>query len=35
MRTYNYEQLKQLMMPMETVNLIAKINEYKGKQELV
>ncbi|MGE7696671.1 Fic family protein [Lysinibacillus sp. NPDC094177] len=34
MRTYNYEQLKQLMMPMETVNLIAKINEYKGKQEL-
>ncbi|MFF5995985.1 Fic family protein [Lysinibacillus sp. KU-BSD001] len=34
MRTYNYEQLKQLMIPMETVNLIAKINEYKGKQEL-
>lgn len=34
MRVYNYEQLKQLMMPMETVNLIAKINEYKGKQEL-
>lgn len=34
MRVYNYNQLKQLMMPMETVNLIAKINEYKGKQEL-
>jgi len=34
MRVYNYAQLKQLMMPMETVNLIAKINEYKGKQEL-
>ncbi|HHY75059.1 MAG TPA: Fic family protein [Bacillus bacterium] len=34
MRTFQYEQLKQLMMPMETVNLIAKINEYKGKQEL-
>ena len=34
MRIYNYETLKQLMMPMETVNLIAKINEYKGKQEL-
>lgn len=34
MRTYQYEKLKQLMMPMETVNLIAKINEYKGKQEL-
>lgn len=34
MRVYNYEQLKKLMMPMETVNLIAKINEYKGKQEL-
>lgn len=34
MRIYNYEQLKQLLMPMETVKLIAKINEYKGKQEL-
>lgn len=34
MKTYNYETLKQLMMPMETVNLISKINEYKGKQEL-
>jgi len=34
MRTFQYDNLKQLMMPMETVNLIAKINEYKGKQEL-
>ena len=34
MRIYNYETLKNLMMPMETVHLIAKINEYKGKQEL-
>ncbi|WP_342514856.1 Fic family protein [Sporosarcina sp. FSL K6-1522] len=34
MRIYNYETLKTLMMPMETVHLIAKINEYKGKQEL-
>lgn len=34
MRVYNYDTLKNLMMPMETVHLIAKINEYKGKQEL-
>ncbi|GLC86904.1 Fic family protein [Lysinibacillus piscis] len=34
MRSYHYKQLKQLMLPMETVNLIAKMNEYKGKQEL-
>lgn len=34
MRIYNYELLKSLMLPMETVHLIAKINEYKGKQEL-
>ncbi|WP_422122778.1 Fic family protein [Planococcus sp. X10-3] len=34
MRNYHYETLKQLMLPMETVSLIAKINEYKGKQEL-
>jgi len=34
MRNYQYENLNQLMMPMKTVNLIAKINEYKGKQEL-
>lgn len=34
MRIYNYEMLKSLMLPMETVHLIAKINEYKGKQEL-
>ncbi|QBP43156.1 Fic family protein [Paenisporosarcina antarctica] len=34
MRNYQYENLTQLMMPMKTVNLIAKINEYKGKQEL-
>lgn len=34
MRIYQYEDLKRMMMPMETVNLIAKISEYKGKQEL-
>lgn len=34
MRHYRYENLNQLMMPMKTVNLIAKINEHKGKQEL-
>lgn len=34
MRIYNYELLKMLMQPMETVHLITKINEYKGKQEL-
>lgn len=34
MRIYNYSALKKLMLPMETVNLISRINEYKGKQEL-
>lgn len=34
MRNYNYESLKNLMLPMDTIHLIAKINEYKGKQEL-
>lgn len=34
MRVFQYETLKDMMMPMETVNLIAKINEYKGKQDL-
>lgn len=34
MRIYDYSSLKNLMLPMVTVNLISKINEYKGKQEL-
>lgn len=34
MRRYNYETLKSLMLPMDTVHLLSKINEYKGKQEL-
>ncbi|MFD2214994.1 Fic family protein [Metabacillus endolithicus] len=34
MRIYDYSLLKKLMLPMETVSLISKINEYKGKQEL-
>lgn len=34
MKTYNYEQLNNLMMPMETVKLISTINEFKGKQAL-
>lgn len=34
MRTYNYETLKTLMLPMDTVHLIAKINEFKGRQAL-
>lgn len=34
MRVFNYESLKNLMLPMETVKLISKINEYKGKQDL-
>lgn len=34
MRSFCYETLKDMLMPMETVNLIAKINEYKGKQDL-
>jgi Fic family protein len=34
MREFRYELLKELKLSMETVRLIAKINEYKGKQEL-
>lgn len=34
MRIYDYSSLRNLMLPMETVHLISKINEYKGKQEL-
>ncbi|MDC3415133.1 Fic family protein [Terrihalobacillus insolitus] len=34
MRNYDYISLKKLLLPMETVSLISKINEYKGKQEL-
>lgn len=34
MRIFNYEDLKKLLLPMETVTLISRINEYKGKQDL-
>lgn len=34
MRNYDYSSLKELRTPMETVRLISKINEYKGKQDL-
>ena len=34
MRTFDYSSLKNLLLPMETVNLLSKINEYKGKQDL-
>lgn len=34
MRKFNYEVLTSLLLPMKTVHLIGKINEYKGKQEL-
>lgn len=34
MKAFNYEALKNIMLPMETVQLISKINEYKGKQDL-
>ncbi|SHM58645.1 Fic family protein [Gracilibacillus kekensis] len=34
MRKFDYSSLKNLMLPMETVSLISKINEYKGKQDL-
>lgn len=34
MRIYDDESLKNMMLPMETVYLIGKINEYKGKQDL-
>ncbi|GEL78650.1 Fic family protein [Tenuibacillus multivorans] len=34
MRRFEYSLLKHLRLPMETVNLISKINEYKGKQDL-
>ncbi|WP_028402409.1 Fic family protein [Ectobacillus panaciterrae] len=34
MRPFHYEELKKLMMPMETVRLLTTINEYKGKQDL-
>lgn len=34
MRIYDDERLKNMMLPMETVYLIGKINEYKGKQDL-
>ncbi|WP_251125369.1 Fic family protein [Exiguobacterium sp. s37] len=34
MRNYNYQYLSNLPLPMETVRLIGRINEYKGKQDL-
>ncbi|EIJ80417.1 Fic family protein [Bacillus methanolicus PB1] len=34
MRRFHYEELKNLRLPMTTVQLISKINEYKGKQDL-
>lgn len=34
MKTFNYDILKNLMLPMKTVTLISKINEFKGKQDL-
>lgn len=34
MRNYNYQYLTNLALPMETVRLIGRINEYKGKQDL-
>lgn len=34
MRTFNYSQFNDLQLPMETVRLLSKINEYRGKQEL-
>lgn len=34
MRDYTYNYLKDLVLPMETVRLIGRINEYKGKQDL-
>lgn len=34
MRDYTYTYLKELTLPMETVRLIGRINEYKGKQDL-
>lgn len=33
-RMFQYDELKNLRLPMETVRLIGKINEYKGKQDL-
>ncbi|MHA6253240.1 Fic family protein [Oceanobacillus sp. CAU 1775] len=34
MKVFNYGALKNIMLPMETVQLISKINEYKGKEDL-
>ncbi|WP_251130202.1 Fic family protein [Exiguobacterium sp. s141] len=34
MRNYNYQYMANLALPMETVRLIGRINEYKGKQDL-
>ena len=34
MRSYNYQYLSNLLLPMDTVRLIGRINEYKGKQDL-
>lgn len=34
MRVFNYDTLANLLLPMKTVNLISKINEFKGKQDL-
>lgn len=34
MRSYNYQYLSNLPLPMDTVRLIGRINEYKGKQDL-
>ena len=33
-RNYTYSYLNTIALPMETVRLISKINEYKGKQDL-
>ncbi|WP_227394920.1 Fic family protein [Jeotgalibacillus aurantiacus] len=34
MRAFNYDFLEELSYPMETLRLISRINEYKGKQDL-
>lgn len=34
MREFNYIKLTKLLLPMETVQLLSKLNEYKGKQDL-
>ena len=34
MRTFNYDQLTNIKWDSEIVSLVAKIHEYKGKQDL-